>query len=167
MEIPGLGVVAEDDAFEGYRSKSVGVPVLGGIDCEFIVQGYDEDGRPEDFHSAIRDFLELDGAALIAAQSAIYAHYLASRREGSPVRIAGPERVLEYVELGNEPEVIRSETDGRIYVTLECECRWDPDRGLRLIFLDGPVRPAQAWAGRFGTTEAPVAPGSVRTTPMV
>ncbi|MEV8371693.1 hypothetical protein AB0P21_03100 [Kribbella sp. NPDC056861] len=167
MEIPGLGVVAEDDAFEGYRSGAVGVPVLGGIDCEFIVQGYDEDDRPEDFHTAIRDFLALDSAALIAARPSIYAHYLASRHEAHQLRIPGPDSVLEYVELGNEPEVIRSETNGRISVTLECECRWEPDRGLRLVFLDGPVRPARACAGRIGATEDPAAPGSVRTTPMV
>ncbi|WP_328323252.1 hypothetical protein OHA70_30300 [Kribbella sp. NBC_00382] len=141
MEIPGLGPVVEDEAFEGYRSKAVPVAVLGGVDCEFLVQGYEEPEDREDFHAAIRSFLELDPGALTDARQAIYEYYLKIRTvhgDGLAVRIDGPDDVFEYVDLGNEPEVFRNDDgDGRIYVSLECECDWEPEHGLQLIFRDG------------------------------
>lgn len=141
MEIPGLGPVVEDEAFEGYRSKAVPVAVLGGVHCEFLVQGYEEPEDREDFHAAIRSFLALDPGALTDARQSIYAYYLKTRTvlgDELAVQIDGPDDVLEYVDLGNEPEVFRNDDgDGRIYVSLECECDWEPEHGLQLIFRDG------------------------------
>jgi hypothetical protein len=140
MEIPGLGLVVEDEAFEGYRSKAVPVAVLGGVPCEFLVQGYEEPEDQEDFHAAIRNFLALGPGALTDARRAIYAYYLKVRSEaGEEIEIEGLDDVLEYVDVGNEPEVFRNDDgDGRIYVSLECECDWEPD-GLQLVFRDGAV----------------------------
>ncbi|NEA32735.1 hypothetical protein [Streptomyces sp. SID13031] len=141
MEIPGLGAVVEDDAFEGYRSKAVPVGVLGGLECEFVVQGYDEEEDQEDFHAAIRTFLSLGPSALTEAAPAVYAYYLRARREPGGdlgVKINGPDDVLEYVNLGTEAEVLRNDDgDGRIYVSLECGCDWEPEQGLQLVFRDG------------------------------
>ncbi|GAA3542286.1 DUF6985 domain-containing protein [Kribbella ginsengisoli] len=143
MEIPGLGPVVEDEAFEGYRSKAVPVAVLGGVGCEFLVQGYEEPDDHEDFQLAIGRFLALGPEALTDARQAIYGYYLKVRGELGDeleVRIDGPEDVLEYVELGNEPEVFRNDDgDGRVYVSLECECDWEPEHGLQLVFRDGAV----------------------------
>lgn len=141
MEIPGLGAVVDDDTFEGYRSKAVTVGVLGGLPCEFVVQGYEEVEDQEDFQAAIRAFLALEPSALTAAAPAIYAYYLKVRRELGDeldVEIAGPDDVLKYVSLGTEAEVLRNDDgDGRIYVSLECECDWEPEHGLQLVFRDG------------------------------
>jgi hypothetical protein len=131
----------DDVAFEGYRSKAVPVAVLGGAACEFVVQGYDEPEDQEDFHAAIRAFLALGPKVLTDARPAIYAYYLSVRSELGDqlqVEIDGPDDVLEYVDLGNEPEVLRNDDgDGRIYVSLECECDWEPENGLQLVFRDG------------------------------
>lgn len=141
MEIPGLGVVVDDDAFEGYRSKAVAVAVLGGIECEFVVEGYDEGEDQEDFHAAIRTFLGLGPSVLTDATPAIYEYYLKVRRELGgelDVEIEGPDDVLEHVDLGNEPEILRNDDgDGRVYVLLECECDWEPEHGLQLVFREG------------------------------
>jgi hypothetical protein len=150
MEIPGLGPVVEDEAFEGYRSKAVPVAVLGGVPCEFLVQGYEEPEDQEDFHAAIRSFLALRPSALADARQAIYAYYLQVRSERGDelgVEIDGPDDVLEYVDLGNEPEVFRNDDgDGRIYVSLECECDWESEHGLQLVFRDGATL---SKAGRY------------------
>ncbi|MDX6261519.1 MAG: hypothetical protein QOH84_3207 [Kribbellaceae bacterium] len=141
MEIPGLGPVVEDVAFEGYRSKAVPVAVLDGVACEFLVQGYEEPEDREDFHAAIDRFLALGPSVLTDARQAIYAYYLKVRTELGgelQVEIDGPDDVLAYVALGNEPEVFRNDDgDGRIYVSLECECDWEPEHGLQLVFRDG------------------------------
>jgi hypothetical protein len=105
------------------------------------VQGYEEREDREDFHAAIRSFLALGPGVLTDARQAIYAYYLKIRNvlgDELAVEIDGPDDVLEYVDLGNEPEVFRNDDgDGRIYVSLECECDWEPEHGLQLIFRDG------------------------------
>jgi hypothetical protein len=74
VQIPGLGEVVKDDR-NWYRSAAIAVPVLGGTPCRFIVEGYDTDPAPEDFHTAIRAFLTLDPAVLSAAAPPIFAYY--------------------------------------------------------------------------------------------
>jgi hypothetical protein len=46
-----------------------------GASCRVIVDGYDDDPAPEDFHAAIREFLALDRSALVAATPSIFAYY--------------------------------------------------------------------------------------------
>ncbi|OJF14838.1 hypothetical protein EDD30_3190 [Couchioplanes caeruleus] len=134
-----------DPDFDGYRSAPVPVPVLGGAACRFIVEGYDDDPAPEDFHVAIRTFLALDRGALEAASPFIYAYYrditdqlLAAGDDEWLVDIAGPERVLDHVRLGAEPTIARHFSgDRHVYVSIECECAWEPEHGLQIVFRDG------------------------------
>jgi hypothetical protein len=145
MQIPGLGTVAKDAALGWYRSAPISVRILGDIACRFVVDGYDDDPAQEDFHAAIRAFLALDRAAVEAAAPAIYAYYrdvmddvLAAGDDGWCVEIGGPHDVLDYVRPGDEPMVKRDRRgDRRVYVSVECECAWEPEHGLQLVFRDG------------------------------
>ena len=128
-----------------YVSEPVPVPVLNGSPCRFVVDGYDDDPAPADFHTAIRTFLALDRSTLTAAAPAIYEYYrdtmkhvVAAGYDDLYVAIEGPEQVLAHVSLGTEPTVVR-DTDGdeHVYVSLECECDWEPEHGLRIAFRDG------------------------------
>lgn len=139
MEIPGLGLVVEDADFEVYRSTAVPVPVLGGSECEFVVQGYEDHPDPEAYHEVIQTFLALGPSALTDAAPAVYDYYLRTREllgDELDVEIAGPQDVFQYVDLGDEPEVLCDET-GRVFVSLECNCDWEPEHGLQLVFRDG------------------------------
>ena len=144
MRIPGLGLLAEDADLGWYRSGPVPVPVLGGEPCRFIVEGYVDDRSPEDFHAAIRAFLALDRSALTAAAPSIFAYYrditddiLAAGDDDWYVEVEGPHDVLDHVRLGDEPTVARDPVDRHVYVSLECECDWEPEHGLQLVFRDG------------------------------
>jgi hypothetical protein len=55
-----------------------------------------------------------------------------------PVRIAGPEEVFDHVRFG-EITVERDgpEGDGPVFVSVECECAWEPEHGLQIVFREG------------------------------
>ncbi|UQU67322.1 hypothetical protein COUCH_14080 [Couchioplanes caeruleus] len=141
MQIPGLGPVTRDD--DAYLSEPVPVPVLGGGPCRFAVEGYDGDEAPEDFHAAIRTFLANGPDVLRAAAPHIFAYYRDVMTHFSPgdedyVEIAGPADVLGHVRPGAEPVVSRDRYgDGRVHVSVECECAWEPEHGLQIVFRDG------------------------------
>lgn len=145
MEIPGLGPVTHDTKLGWYRSQPIAVPVLGGALCTIVLDGYDDDQQPADFHEAIRTFLTLDSSALTAATPAIFAYYrdvmndvVTTDDENGAVKINGPHDVLDHVRLGDEPTVSRdAHGDQHVYVSLECECDWEPEHGLQIVFRDG------------------------------
>ncbi len=147
MQIPGLGLVVADADLGWYRSDPIPVPVLNGARCRFVVDGYDGDSSPEDFHAAIRAFLALDGSALTAAAPSIFDYYrdvtdeiVAAGDDDWDVTIVGPDQVLDHVRFGTEPTVVRdADGDRRIYVSLECECDWEPEHGLQIVFRDGAM----------------------------
>ena len=143
VQIPGLGPVVHEADLGWYRSAPTAVPVLGGTACRFVLAGYDDDPAREDFHTAIHTFLALDRAALDAAAPSIWAYYR-DVMDGVPaddewyVAIEGPHDVLDHVRPGDEP-VVRRDTHGdqHVYVSVECECDWEPEHGLQIVFRDG------------------------------
>jgi hypothetical protein len=148
VRIPGLGAVIEDPdhpEFGWLRSAPVAVPVLGGIECRFILDGYTDDPAPEDFHAAIQTFLALDRSVLEAAAPSIWAYYRdvtgdlrAAGEDDWCIEIAGPEQVFDHIRLGDEPAVSREAGgDRHVYVSLECGCDWEEEHGLQIVFRDG------------------------------
>lgn len=145
MQIPGLGEVVEDADLGWYRTEAIPVPVLGGAPCRFIIDGYDEDPAPQDFHAAISTFLSLEGSVLTAAAPSIFAYYrdimddlVAAGDDDWYVEIDSPDSIFDHIQLGNEPTVTRDPYgDRRVYVSLECECDWEPEHGLQIVFRDG------------------------------
>jgi hypothetical protein len=140
MKIPGLGRMSRDGIC--YRSAAVSIPVLGGVACQLIVEGYDDDAKHEDFHAAVAAFLNLDPSALAAAAPAIFEYYqdvvywLAD--DEVDVVVGGTDTVMEHVRPGPEIVVKRDHRrDRHVYVSVECECDWEPEHGLQIVFRDG------------------------------
>ena len=50
--------------------------------------------------------------------------------------IRAPEDVWRHVQLGDELWVQRAQS-GRWFVSIECECDWEPEHGLQLVLEDG------------------------------
>ena len=61
------------------------------------------------------------------------------RDRGDPEYVeAAPERIWEHVQLGSELHVSRRTSgDQAIYISLECNCDWEPEHGLQLVFKEG------------------------------
>lgn len=141
MEIPGLGPVTVDTQFGNLVSAPLPVPVLGGRLCRFEVVGYDHDEAKEEFGTAVRAFLGLDASALTAASLPVFEYYTDVRNEvgdeGFP-SIAGPDDIWSHVSPGAEVTVERDlGGNGQVYVSVECECAWEPEHGLQLVFRGG------------------------------
>ena len=141
MEIPGLGTVAQDD-YGCFRSEPLLVPALRNAICRFVVDGYENDPSKDDFHVAVAAFLSVDESALRAAGPAIFAYYEDVQSEVGEEddfpSIAGPDEIWEHIDLGGEVTVRRgTDAEGRVYLSLECECDWEPEHGLQIVFRDG------------------------------
>ena len=142
MEIKGLGIVTKDEELGWYYSQPMPVPVLGGKVCRIVVEGYDEDPKKDDFHTAIANFLSISPAALEESEDYVFQYFKQCREHGdrgdSEVSIAYPSLVWSHVRLGEEPMVSRrGHGDKGIYISLECGCEWEEEHGLQIVFKNG------------------------------
>jgi hypothetical protein len=138
-QIPGLGEVQKDDYLGWYFGPRMPIPVFGGERCCIVVEGYDGDPRPEEFHAAIASFLALDEQALKEAEPFVFRYYQDCVREsGAAETIATPAEVWRQVRFGDEPKVTRrAHGDKGIYVSVSCSCDWEAEHGLELVFKNG------------------------------
>ena len=123
-----------------YSSEPVPVAVLGGGEVRFLAPGYEDDEHPADFFRAVATFLALAERALHAATDAVFTYYTdvaeMCAAGGYPcVAIDRPGDVWRHVRPGPEPTVERY--GGRVYVSVEAECDWEPEHGLQIVFSDG------------------------------
>lgn len=143
MEIPGLGPVVRDEEFGWLVSAPISVPVFGNASLPFNVEGYEDDPAQQDFHAAIRTFLALNHEALDEASPAAFAYYrdvadeVGEDEEDFP-RIAGPGEVWDHVLFSRHDVSVQRDGPGEpVYVSVECECSWEPEHGLQLVFRGG------------------------------
>jgi hypothetical protein len=119
------------------------VPVLGGKVCRIVVAEYDDDPRKEEFHVAIANFLRIAPSVLKEAQPYVFRYYQDCKKNWEPdddacVAIESPCDVWHHIQLGSEPLVLRrAYGDKGIYVSLECNCDWEAEHGLQIVFKNG------------------------------
>jgi hypothetical protein len=142
MKIPGLGAVTNSHG--SYHSEPIPVPVLGGKLCTVIVYGYDGDLNMSEFHTAISNFLSIGPEVLRNAEKEIYRYYkdmfdiLSSELDEEFVIIETQSEVWKHICIGNSPVVSRRPYgDKSVYVSLECECAWEEEHGLQIVFKNG------------------------------
>jgi hypothetical protein len=141
LDVPGLGKVALDRQFGWYRSGPVHVPILGRESGFIVDDGYVEDNRKAEYHTAISNFLGLAKSALREADEPLSLYYkdhekYLVRQGEAPLYSA--EDLWAHVTLGREPRVSRRPYGDRgIYVSVECECTWESEHGLELVFKNG------------------------------
>ena len=143
IEIPGLGPVVLNREFGWYVSEPTSVPALGAAWRTFILAGYDEDHRKEDFHAAIHNFRTLSKQALIDIEPYLI-RYLNDCNQNwnvddeEYISLQSSADIWNHVRLGTEPEVSRrGYGDTKVYVSLSCGCDWEPEHGLQLVFREG------------------------------
>lgn len=142
MNVPGLGEVTKDDRFGWYYSQPIKIAVLGGKECRIVLEGYDEDQNKDEYHVAISNFLASSPAVLREAEPYIYQYYQDISSYFSPsdefVSIGSPAEIWSHIRLGDEPMVSRrGYGDEGIYISLECNCDWEPEHGLQIVLKNG------------------------------
>lgn len=143
VEIPGLGPVVRTDEFGLQYTAPVPVPVLGGKPCQIVLDGYEGDEARQEFVDAARNFLAADPAVLRDAAADLHRYYQDVIADWDPgdakaLRITGPGDVWAAVQFGRQAIVSRrSSGDRKVYVSVECECDWEPEHGLQIVFREG------------------------------
>jgi hypothetical protein len=143
MNIPGLGELAKDERFGWYYSQPLKLSLLNGSECKVVVEGYDEDPQPLEFHAAIANLLACGFSVLKAAEQHVFKYYqdMNSNWDTSDeeyVPINSPSDVWRHVRFGSEPMVTRrAYGDKGIYVSIECNCDWEPEHGLQIVLKNG------------------------------
>jgi hypothetical protein len=141
MQVPGLGQVLKQPEYGWYVSNPIPVPIFGGKACTIIVDGYADDDRKDEFHAAIANFLSGSPAVLREADHALFRYYKDFEEywldDGNPA-LKSADELWQRVRLGSQPMVTRrAYGDKGIYVTVECECAWEEEHGLQIVFKNG------------------------------
>ncbi|WP_316674859.1 DUF6985 domain-containing protein [uncultured Tolumonas sp.] len=141
MKIPYLGTCDLDENNDICHSDLVHINSFN-IDCEFIIEGYQRDDQKNDFHNAIYNFINLTDNDLKNIEPHIYQYYkdYLSHYHGHEkiVQIQHSEDILDYITIGFEIYISRRfHGDNKIYISIECNCEWEPEHGLQLVFRDG------------------------------
>jgi len=139
ITIDGIGTFepGEFGMIEG--REYINVPMLG-VECRFMLEGYEGDSKPADFREAMLRFITLSPHVLTEAGRHVYAYYTDIRRSGwgDPPDIPSAERVWDFVDFGTDAVVSRrGNGDDRIYISLECGCAWEREHGLQIVFREG------------------------------
>ncbi len=79
---------------------------------------------------------------LQAAVPYVCQYYEACKEQTDPdeefVKIKSAASVFRHVRLGHEPMARRrAYGDKGGYISLECECDWEPEQGLQIVFKNG------------------------------
>ena len=142
MVIPGIGEIVPD-RFGWYRSKAIPVPLFGGQLCHILLENYVADTCKVDFHNAIDNFLAATPSVLLAASESLFRYYkdfeVLCLEEGQQP-IESIDDIWNHVQFGNEPIVRRRvHGDRGVYMSIECECTWEPEHGLELVLKNGQM----------------------------
>ena len=142
MEVPGVGNVERQEEFGWLCSQPLPMGALGGHRCRILLEGYEEDARKEDFHGAIANLRSSERDLLQEAARYVFRYYEDMNRDwdrGDPEYVeASPHSIWEHVQLGSELYISRRPSgDHAVYVSLECNCDWEPEHGLQLVFREG------------------------------
>lgn len=131
--------------FGGLVSEAKPVPFLGGQSCRFVLQDFEKDPQPDEFRTAVRSALDAKPAILRAAEPHVVQYCIdALARYDDDDRPAfvleKPGDVWSHVRFGDE-FIVRRRTAGDaehgVYLSLTCNCDWEPEHGLQLVLRDG------------------------------
>jgi hypothetical protein len=123
---------------EWLTAQAQPIPLLGGARCPIVYE--DEDIAASD--DALERFLALGPAQRAVAGVHVFRNYQmmaeAVGAEDVGCAIASPEAVWSCVT-PTHVHVSRRGRDGRLYVSVAAECRWEPEHGLQIVYAGGDV----------------------------
>jgi hypothetical protein len=160
MNVPGIGTVTKDDELGWYFSEPLAISALRGRICRIVLEGYAEDPKQEEFHIAIANLLSSERDLLDEAEEYVYLYYEGVRSTLLPSDSGYADidraQLWNHVQVGSEPMVSRrTYGDKGIYVSLECNCNWEPEHGLQLVFKNGStIKKVGPYDGHLANSDA-------------
>jgi hypothetical protein len=141
--------------------KTRGVPIkaLGGHLCDLVLdEDCARDAQRADIDRAITSFLALEPSALTDVEEHVFRYYLDGKDDLEPgepgyLEIGRASDVWKHVQFGAEATVGR-EGNG-VYISLGCNCDWEQEHGLQIVFKDGQrVNKVGPFDGHFTNSHA-------------
>ncbi len=146
MDIGGVGRWTTDPHTELLTSPSVAVDSLGGSSGRFVIDsGILSLENERQFADTVADFTHRDQGALHAASRFAYQYYLDTARlsseQGRDVDIPEVDdegAIWRHVTFGREFDLhLGRDGDASVYLSVECECEWETEHGLQIVFRSG------------------------------
>lgn len=136
--VPGLGEIVRDKRRDVYVSRPFKLAVLNGTWHRLVLQGYDTDPAREDFHTAMANFLRCTFRTLQKATPYVFQQYQDANVDEEFVTILTPAQVWQHIQFVSEPVITRrAGGDQGIYISIACECAWEPENGLQIVLKNG------------------------------
>lgn len=141
-----LGALARHPHIDGWvQSELVRIDSLGGHRFRFVFQ---ESATVDDevaVPSALQNLLRPDLNLVAQAEGHVFRYFQDTMRllgEDAPeLTVATAAEVWRYVEFGESIHVHHERGDqfvpAGVYLSVECECAWEAEHGLQLVFRDG------------------------------
>ena len=141
--IPCVGAVTAESRFpHTLLSKPLAVGMLDNTECTFEFPWYFQEPAPEEIDTAVENFLSADKSVLMQSQDYIWNYYSdcyrdCITRDDQPLLLQSRDQVWDHIQFGNRIKVRRK--GDAIYLSMECECDWNIDDGLQIVFKRGEV----------------------------
>jgi len=148
--LPRLGELLPNNRFrDWWNSRPIPVPLFSGALLDFLVTvGTTEAGYPPDVVEAVDAFLSLGEADRLAASGRVCAYHREiveqAERRGvadflgiEPRSLKEPNDIWQFVTPTGVCVDRREDYDRDVYVTVACDCTWEPEHGLQLVYRRG------------------------------
>jgi hypothetical protein len=143
-----IGALRQDEDFDDWWiGEEVAVPFFGGKALIVIFMGYrpeDDPGFIVDADEALRNFLKQTDAHRLECSAHVHndcVEFLEAVEyddvDERLCEIARPEEIWAFVHPDKVYVKRRHRRDRDIYITVACECDWEEEHGLQLVFRQG------------------------------
>lgn len=143
IEIKSLGKLKLHSTFpeDWFVSEPIAVPFFDGK--EFEIKFIDYSPADENFfieaEEAIQNFLKLNSSMKFNYTNYVYQDYVdfLEATDIEPLEIKERNEIWKYVYPSDIYVKRRHRRDKDIYVDIHCECEWEEEHGLQLVFRQG------------------------------
>jgi len=140
--LPELGELVRDASVpDWWVSQPVPVPFFSGRPLRFVIETDDDgDSIEADFVAAVAAFRSLGDIQRVAMSDAVAANYremLDLVEDLEPLEIAVVADIWRFVMPTEVRVSRRHRRDRDVYVSVDCECDWEEEHGLQLVFRRG------------------------------
>jgi hypothetical protein len=139
--IPIIGVLAQhSDVPEWWTSRPIPIPFFSDKPLRFIITDDPVDSVYQpDVESAVANFLSLGETDRIIASEPVYQNYrdFLEAVEVEELPVGDPIQIWHFVTPTEIYVSRRHRRDCNVYIQVACECAWEDEHGLQLVFRRG------------------------------
>lgn len=134
MYISSIGELTQSpDVDKWLVSKPIAIPFFSGKYLQFTIEDeISESQFPQDIEDSIANFLSLTDDDRLSISDKVYKNYIdmIEAVDIEPLPVSSPADIWKFVT----PTDIFVCRDSDVYIQVLCECEWEEEHGLQLIF---------------------------------